>query len=95
MAILRLKEIMNHKGISRDDLAKKVEVSATTISNISSEKNLPTIQLLIKIAEALDVDVRELFIPTKGTSITQHEVEEAKALLNKSLKILGGAEQFI
>jgi DNA-binding XRE family transcriptional regulator len=90
MAILRLKEIMNLKGISRDDLANKVEVSPTTISNISSEKNLPTIQLLIKIAEVLDVDVRELFVPTKGTAITQHEVEEAKVLINKSLKILGG-----
>lgn len=90
MAILRLKEIMNLKGISRDDLANKVEVSPTTISNISSEKNLPTIQLLLKIAEALDVDVRELFVPTKGTSITQHEVDEAKVLLNTSLKILSG-----
>lgn len=92
MAILRLKEIMALKGISRDDLANKVEVSPTTISNISSEKNLPTIQLLIKIADVLDVDVRELFIPTKGTSVTQQEVEEAKVLLSKSLKILGGID---
>jgi DNA-binding XRE family transcriptional regulator len=92
MAILRLKEIMALKGISRDDLANKVEVSPTTISNISSEKNLPTIQLLIKIADVLDVDVRELFIPTKGTAVTQQEVEEAKVLLNKSLKILGGID---
>lgn len=92
MAILRLKEIMALKGISRDDLANKVEVSPTTISNISSEKNLPTIQLLIKIADILDVDVRELFIPTKGSSVTQLEVEEAKVLLSKSLKILGGID---
>jgi DNA-binding XRE family transcriptional regulator len=89
MAILRLKEIMNLKGVSRDDLASKVEVSATTISNISSEKNLPTIQLLLKIAEALDVDVRELFVSTKGTAVTQQEVEEAKVLLKKSLNLLG------
>jgi transcriptional regulator with XRE-family HTH domain len=90
MAILRLKEIMNQKGMSRDDLSKLVNTSATTISNISSEKNLPTIQLLLKIAEALDVDVRELFVPTKGSAITQMEVEEAKVLLEKSLNILEG-----
>lgn len=90
MSILRLKEIMNLKGISRDDLASKVEVSPTTISNISSEKNLPTIQLLLKIAEALDVDVRELFISTKGTAISQQEVEEAKGLIAKGLDILKG-----
>lgn len=81
MQVLRLKEIMNLKGVSRDELANKVEVSTTTISNISSEKNLPTIQLLLKIAEVLDVDVRELFISTKGTSVSQTEIEEAKSLL--------------
>ena len=90
MSILRLKEIMNLKGISRDDLASKVGVSPTTVSNISSEKNLPTIQLLLKIAEALDVDVRELFISTKGTAISQQEVEEAKALIVKGLNLLSG-----
>ena len=90
MAVLRLKEIINIKGISRDDLASKVGVSSTTISNISSEKNLPTIQLLLKIAAALDVDVREMFMPTKGNAITQMEVEEAKVLLEKSLNMLEG-----
>jgi DNA-binding XRE family transcriptional regulator len=90
MALLRLKEIINIKGISRDELASKVGVSSTTISNISSEKNLPTIQLLLKIAEALEVDVRELFIRTKGTSVTQSEVDEAKKLIKKGLDILSG-----
>lgn len=90
MAILRLKEIMNLKGISRDELANGVGVSATTISNISSEKNLPTIQLLLKIAEALDVDIRELFIPTRGTAITQLEIDEAKELIERGLNRLNG-----
>lgn len=90
MAVLRLKEIMTLKGISRDELSLRVEVSPTTISNISSENNLPTIKLLLKIAEALDVDVRELFVSTKGTSITQLEVDEAKELIEKGLGILNG-----
>lgn len=90
MAVLRLKEIMALKEMSRDELSSIVEVSPTTISNISSEKNLPTIQLLLKIAQALDVDIRELFIPTRGTSITQLEVDEAKVLIEKGLGILNG-----
>jgi transcriptional regulator with XRE-family HTH domain len=90
MEILRLKQLMNLKGISREELANKVGVSMTTISNISSEKNLPTITLLIQLAKALDVDIREMFIPTKGSIITESEVEEAKALLEKSLQILKG-----
>lgn len=88
MEILRLKELMILKGISREDLAKKVGVSMTTISNINSEKNLPTISLLLQIAKVLDVDIREMFLPTKGTAVSQMEVEEVKELLLKSLKIL-------
>ena len=90
MGILRLKELMSQKGMSREDLASKVGVSMTTISNINSEKNLPTIHLLLQIAENLDVDIREMFVPTKGNIITESEVEEAKVLLERSLLILKG-----
>lgn len=90
MEVFRIKEIMNLKNMSRNELAKRVNVTTATISNITSGNNYPTITLLLKIAKELDVDVRELFIPTKGTSITQTEVEEAKALLEKSLQILEG-----
>jgi transcriptional regulator with XRE-family HTH domain len=90
MKVLRLKELMNQKGISREDLASKTGVSMTTISTISSGNSLPTIKLLLRIAEVLDVDIREMFAPTKGTAITQFEVEEAKVLLEKSLRILEG-----
>jgi transcriptional regulator with XRE-family HTH domain len=92
MEILRLKELMNIKGINREDLANKVGVSMTTISNISSEKNLPTINLLLQIAEALDVDIREMFVPTKGNVVTQSEVDEARVLIENSLKILNGGK---
>ena len=88
MEILRLKELMSQKGMSRQDLANKVGVSMTTISNINSEKNLPTIHLLLQIAEALDVDVREMFVPTKGNVVTQSEVDEAKDFIEKGLRIL-------
>jgi transcriptional regulator with XRE-family HTH domain len=91
MEILRLKELMAKQGMSREELAKKVGVSVTTISNINSEKNLPTITLLLQIAEALDVDVREMFVPTKKNSpISQVEIEELKLLLEKSLLIIKG-----
>ena len=91
MEVLRLKELMNQKGISREELANKVGVSMTTISNINSEKNLPTISLLLQIAEALNVDIREMFVQTKkGNLVTQNEVELAKEFIEKGLSILDG-----
>jgi transcriptional regulator with XRE-family HTH domain len=89
MEVLRLKELMSLKGISREELANKVGVSMTTISNINSEKNLPTIHLLLQIAEALDVDIREMFVPTKGNLVVQSEIEEAKELIKSGLEKLG------
>jgi transcriptional regulator with XRE-family HTH domain len=90
MAILRLKEIMGQKGIGREELAEKVGVSVTTISNINTENNLPTIQRLLEIARVLDVDIRELFVPTMGGAITNVEVSEAKEHIAKGLAILNG-----
>ena len=88
MAILRLKELMKEKGMAREELAEKVGVSVTTISNINSEKNYPTIPLLISIAKVLDVDVREMFIPTKGGTLSRSGVDELKVLLKNGIEIL-------
>ena len=67
MSILRLKEILIEKGITGKDLATKVEVTPASISNIVQGNSFPKPDLLIKIAEVLDVDVRELFLSTKET----------------------------
>ena len=68
MNILRLKEVLAEKGISGKDLAAKVEVTPASISNIVQGNSFPKPELLIKIAEALNVDVRELLISTRGTA---------------------------
>jgi transcriptional regulator with XRE-family HTH domain len=83
MEVLRLKEIMKAKGVSREQLAEMVGVSKTTISNISGadiEKGLPTIKLLLQLAEKLDVDIRDMFVPTKESNI-----EEARQLIEQGL----------
>ena len=67
MNILRLKEVLTEKGISGKDLAAKVEVTPASISNIVQGNSFPKPDLLVKIAEALNVDVRELLISTRET----------------------------
>lgn len=88
--ILRIKELMLIKNISRETLADSVGVSVTTISNICSEANYPKVELLPVIADALDVDVRELFVSTKASIIGETELLEAKEYIEKGLKILKG-----
>ena len=65
MNLLRLKEVLKEKEVSGKDLAERVEVSPQTISNIIQGSNFPKPELLNRIAEVLDVDIRELFISTK------------------------------
>lgn len=69
MNVLRLKELLKEKGISGKHLADSVNVSENTISFISTGKTQPRFELLLQIAEMLDVDVRDLFNPTKDVSI--------------------------
>lgn len=61
MSTLRLKELLVEKGFSSKYLAEKVEVTPATISNINNGNHFPKEELLIKIAEVLGVEVRDLF----------------------------------
>lgn len=63
--ILRLRDLLKQKEITGKSLAEKVGVSDNTISFILTGKTHPRPELLLKIAAALDVDLRELFISTK------------------------------
>ena len=68
MNLLRLKKIQEERGLSNVALARKVNVTPATISNINKGNNFPKPELLKRIAEALDVDIRELFNQTKGAA---------------------------
>jgi transcriptional regulator with XRE-family HTH domain len=82
--LLRLKEVLSEKGVTGKDLAKKVNVTPNTISNIISGNTFPTPKLLEFIAMTLDVDIRELFKPTKSENNTPEElISQAEKLLEE------------
>lgn len=61
--ILRIKEIAKEKGISMEDIANSLGINRVTLSrNINGN---PTLSTIHKIAEVLDVDVKDLLISTK------------------------------
>jgi len=87
--VIRLKEIMIEKNISRDMIAKAMNVVPATITNISTGKVYPSVKFLIEVSEYLDVDIREMFISTKGGVITTSEVNSLRQLFIDGLKIIG------
>lgn len=65
--ILRLKEILEEKGISVKQFALKVGLSYTYCTEIIRGDKFPRQDTLVAIADSLDVDIRALFKPTKDT----------------------------
>lgn len=77
MSILRLKEVLKEKEMTGKDLAERVGLSETAMSNIVKGQSLPRQEVLLKIAQTLDVDIRELFHPTKENSATLKDIQKA------------------
>ena len=67
MELLRIKELIKEKGLTGKDLAERVGVHPVNFSKIVSGNSFPKPELLKKIAEELDIDIRELFYSTKET----------------------------
>jgi transcriptional regulator with XRE-family HTH domain len=57
-----LKEKRRERGISQSQLAEKVDVSTHHIGMIEIARNYPTMELVERIANALDIEIYELFI---------------------------------
>jgi len=63
--INRIKEVLVIQGKSQVWLAEKLGKSTTSITAICNNKSQPHLKDLKKIAEILDVDIRELLVSTK------------------------------
>lgn len=61
----RLKVVLVEKKRTAKWLAKELGKDAATISKWNSNTSQPSLETLRKIADLLEVDVRELLIPSK------------------------------
>lgn len=55
-----LKKIRIMKGITQTEIAKKLDVNRSFVSNIENGKTNPTLSTITNLAEALGVTVNEL-----------------------------------
>ena len=62
---LRIKELLRSKGMTGKALGEVIGSHGAYVSDLVRGKKSPSIDMLLKIAQALDVDIRELFEPTK------------------------------
>lgn len=76
--MLRIKEILKEKNITQIELAEKIGITQVGLSRMINGN--PTADSLAKIAEALDVDIRELFEPTKDDDNIPIYIKDGESL---------------
>ena len=60
--MFRIKEIISEKGLTITGIAEKMGIAQPSLSNIINEKATPSLDMLQRIADALEVDISELFV---------------------------------
>ena len=61
----RIKEVLVSKQMSQKELAAALGKNEHTVSNWCGNKSQPHLLELKRIAKLLDVDIRDLLVPTK------------------------------
>lgn len=61
---MRIKELLREKNITQGELAKRMGITNGAVSQILNDKYAPKLDTLQRIADALEVDIAELFAPT-------------------------------
>jgi putative transcriptional regulator len=65
IAMNRIKEVLKEKGIKQIWLAEKLGKSYNMVNSYVQNRRQPSLEDLYKIAEILDVDIKELIISNK------------------------------
>jgi putative transcriptional regulator len=61
----RIKEVLEEKGIKQTWLAEKLGKSYNMVNSYVQNRQQPRLEVLLEIAEILDIDVKELIISNK------------------------------
>lgn len=61
----RIKEVLEQKGIKQKWLAEKLGKSFNSVNSYVQNRQQPRLEVLNKIAEILNVDIKDLIISNK------------------------------
>ncbi len=84
-----LKKIRTEKNLTQEALAEKIHVTRQAVSNWETGKTKPDIDLLLTIAEALDVQVEELIYGEKKENLENQDKTNKKNIIKIILGIVG------
>lgn len=71
----RIKEIRRSKDLSQEQLAEKADINPKYLSRIERGTENPTLDMLIKLSTALEIEMWEMF--DFGHVVSQKELKQA------------------
>jgi len=80
----RVRSIRLSRSLTQERLAEAAEIDTTYISRIESGKKIPTVPILCKIADILDVHVYELFLPEIRINSSDYKKKKLFSMVNES-----------
>lgn len=83
---VRLKRLRHGRKLSQEALAEKVGISPKYVSSIERGKENPTLDIIIKLAHALGVEIEEIF----AISHEESNPKKLRELVNRLLKEADG-----
>ena len=72
----KLKEIRKDRNLTQEQLANKANISVRTIANYESGKREPNVEILVKICNALNIQVNDLFDNNDIVEINKNEISK-------------------
>lgn len=82
-----IKELRLMRGLKQEDLAKKAGLSRISIGNYERNDRMPRYDILIKIANALDVEAGDLFWNPEG--VVNKESDSSTFFIEQKLSQIG------
>lgn len=71
-----MKKLRKEKGITQEQFAESINVSARTISRWENGNNMPDISLLVEIADFFDVSISEIINGERKNETMEEEIKE-------------------
>ena len=77
----RIKRFRSRLGLTQDQLAEHIHISPKYLSNIERGKENPTLDLLLRLAKSLKVELWEMFVFDSELPVTKQATRKKIASL--------------
>ncbi|MBU0759060.1 MAG: helix-turn-helix transcriptional regulator [Candidatus Omnitrophica bacterium] len=80
----RIRTFRNSRGWTQERFAEKVDIHPTYISRIESGKKIPTVRMVCKIADALEINAHELLMDEAEVASLDYKRKKLINIVNES-----------